>query len=514
MAINSAAIFQTLTEMLRSQERRDATNKSLGLQAINMAYERDEDLKRIAIAEDAQTQTETYQAGLLANQQTELDLKKSELSLTERQIEVSEGTLDIQKQKYFDDAQTTSQLLIGAEEEEVGKEFYSRFLSGPITNAFAGYLSDNDAVANQQNPLAKWDWAEGRQNFRDMLGDIPSSDKDAIVNNTIEYLSMGKENPKLIADVARTIKKNVGSGAINAVPTVKNEAGNMVYDENSREWKRYNNWIIGLGNAGIIYGLEPDKVGFGKRVGFGKDDYSKYTGEDFSEELDYAMSNFDTAFESLENIETARQFVAIEGMQARLYGDYTTDVDIISLLEGGQSFLDAGGAKPLTIQSSLAPYKPGSDDYFDALGEQLFTTDALGQNLQQKYGFSYNKEDGAYDFNLEGVDFDPKLYQNSDMPYPESSMYEDISGDLQALNTRIEVLNNIQGDTLKNIKINTANPQYVLTEKGQDDYVLYEVGKAIEVLENQVNMLDIKKTELEPVYLQQQELQSATQKKK
>jgi|TARA_R110001583_G_scaffold4084_1_gene24412 hypothetical protein len=489
MAINSSAIFQTLTEMLRSQERRDATNKSLALQSINMAYERDEDLERIQIAKDAQTQSETYQSGMLESAKADRGLREKELALTSRTVDISEGQLELAQETAFKQSQLESQLLIDADEEDLGKNFYNTFLSGFTSEAWVGYELDGDYAATvQQNPNAKWLWPKGRTKMKEMLGNISASDKNLIINRVTQYLADGQSDPKLIVDVAKLVKKNIGTPQT---------------EFDSKEGKKYFNWIEGLGNAGIIYSLEPDKTGFGKNIGFGKDSYANLD----PDEIEQGLEGFDESFQTLQNIELAKQYIAIEGMQARMHGDYKTDVDIVSLLEGGAAFLQAGGTKPITIESSLAPYKPGSDEYFQQLGETLFTPDDLGASLQDKYGFSYNSELGAYDFTLKDVDYNPESYQDPNVPFQESAQYEDISGDMEALMGRIEVLNSIKDSTVSKIKTNTTNPDYSVVNKGQDDYMLYEVGKVIEVLENQSNILQIKKMELEPLYLEQQLLQ-------
>ena len=151
---------------------------------------------------------------------------------------------------------------------------------------------------------------------------------------------------------------------------------------------------------------------------------------------------------------------------------------------------------------------PGSEEYYKALGGMLFSGQELNQDLQQKYGFVYDKNLGEYKFNLPGVDYSPGKYDDMvDEPNKASIQYDDLSGDVEALSNHIQIFTQLEDDYLTQQKNKISSGNYNITSRAIDYTNIYEIGKVLEVLEWKHTQLDDKRLVLEPLYLEQQNVQ-------
>lgn len=485
MAVNSAIIFQMLTEMLRNQQTREQADKQSAMEGLKISYGRDAELKRLEIAKAQQASTALYQTGMLDIEGKKIDLSDKELGLTERQI-IS------QEEEIFKKDMAEEELLVSAKEAEIAKNFYNTLLSTAVHKAWVGYETSNEGIANQGDPKAKWDWYEGRKELKLNLGDMPETDKNLIVNRVAEYERSGKTEHKLMVELSRHFKDVMEIGIEGPKP------GTMDWDEwiEKPEGKKYWEFVKGLGNAGMIFGIEPSTKG---PLGiWGKD--ARWTAGTTGSGVDY----FEKVFEELENVDKARRHIAIEGTQARLFDDFKVDVSVLSLLEGGKDWLEAGGDTLFQMQSEISRFKPGSEEYMDYIGEKLFTPDNISPDLASKYGFTYDKGTGEYNVNLPDVDYSQLEYDEmGDVANIESLQYVDLTGDIEALSKHIALFQGLQSEELSQQSKRATSSGYSPQNRAKDDWNLFEIDQVLNVLEHQNDLLIIKRDALEPKYIEQ-----------
>ena len=82
---------------------------------------------------------------------------------------------------------SNEELLVSQKIEDVGGEFYSTFISGFVHEAWQTYANEGTehAQATMNIPGAKWDWHQGKEEMRKLLGKMPEAHKTLIIKNDV-----------------------------------------------------------------------------------------------------------------------------------------------------------------------------------------------------------------------------------------------------------------------------------------------------------------------------------------